>query len=73
MGILDKLRSREDGNKSLKSVKHHATKRRSTMSALMKRTLGSGDMASAVRLPPDEDLNDWLAANTVYVCLSLSN
>eukprot|EP00753_Platysulcus_tardus_P015233 PLAT493.2.p1 GENE.PLAT493.2~~PLAT493.2.p1 ORF type:complete len:230 (+),score=68.54 PLAT493.2:32-691(+) len=30
-----------------------------------KATLGSGDMATAVSLPPDEDLNEWLAVNTV--------
>lgn len=28
-------------------------------------TLGSGDMASAVRLPQGEDLNEWLAVNIV--------
>jgi hypothetical protein len=28
-------------------------------------TLGSGDLAAAVRLPPGEDLNEWLAVNTV--------
>ena len=28
-------------------------------------TLGSGDLAAAVRLPPGEDLNEWLAVNVV--------
>ena len=28
-------------------------------------TLGSGDMANAVKLPPNEDLNEWLAVNIV--------
>ncbi|EQC39796.1 mps one binder kinase activator-like 1 like B [Saprolegnia diclina VS20] len=30
-----------------------------------KATLGGGDMRSAVRLPEHEDLNEWLAVNTV--------
>eukprot|EP00602_Paraphysomonas_sp_CaronLab_P000029 CAMPEP_0185026082 /NCGR_PEP_ID=MMETSP1103-20130426/9842_1 /TAXON_ID=36769 /ORGANISM="Paraphysomonas bandaiensis, Strain Caron Lab Isolate" /LENGTH=188 /DNA_ID=CAMNT_0027559535 /DNA_START=212 /DNA_END=778 /DNA_ORIENTATION=+ len=29
------------------------------------RTLGSGNMREAVALPPGEDLNEWLAVNTV--------
>lgn len=28
-------------------------------------TLGAGDLKSAVQLPPDEDLNSWLAVNVV--------
>lgn len=28
-------------------------------------TLGSGNLRQAVMLPPGEDLNEWLAANTV--------
>ncbi|CAA3016412.1 MOB kinase activator-like 1A isoform X2 [Olea europaea var. sylvestris] len=28
-------------------------------------TLGSGNLREAVRLPPGEDLNEWLAVNTV--------
>ncbi|CAN6289167.1 unnamed protein product [Urochloa humidicola] len=28
-------------------------------------TLGQGDLREAVRLPPGEDLNEWLAVNTV--------
>jgi MOB kinase activator 1 len=30
-----------------------------------KETLGSGDLSQAVKLPPGEDLNEWLAINTV--------
>ncbi|KAL0486798.1 MOB kinase activator [Acrasis kona] len=30
-----------------------------------KDTLGSGDLSQAVRCPPGEDLNEWLAINTV--------
>jgi hypothetical protein len=28
-------------------------------------TLGSGNLREAVRLPPGEDINEWLAVNTV--------
>ncbi|PNY04993.1 MOB kinase activator 1-like [Trifolium pratense] len=28
-------------------------------------TLGSGNLREAVKLPPGEDLNEWLAVNTV--------
>jgi hypothetical protein len=28
-------------------------------------TLGSGNITEAVKLPPGEDLNEWLAVNTV--------
>jgi MOB kinase activator 1 len=30
-----------------------------------KETLGSGDLSQAVKLPPGEDINEWLAINTV--------
>merc|ERR1711862_602680 len=30
-----------------------------------KATLGSGNLKAAVQLPPEEDLNEWLAVNTV--------
>ncbi|KAL5995320.1 MOB kinase activator 1A [Asimina triloba] len=28
-------------------------------------TLGNGNLREAIRLPPGEDLNEWLAVNTV--------
>mmetsp|Transcript_14161 Transcript_14161/g.45392 ORF Transcript_14161/g.45392 Transcript_14161/m.45392 type:complete len:223 (+) Transcript_14161:298-966(+) len=51
--------------KTLKPVKQHSTLKRSTLSKLTKRTLGSGNLRAAVRLPDDEDLFEWIAANTV--------
>lgn len=30
-------------------------------------TLGAGNVKEAVRLPPGEDLNEWLAVNTTQV------
>lgn len=35
-------------------------------------TLGSGNLMDAVRLPPGEDLNEWLAVNTVDFYNALS-
>jgi len=43
----------------------HANSKRNTLSAYTKRTLGSGNLRSAVTLPENEDLNEWLAANIV--------
>jgi MOB kinase activator 1 len=39
--------------------------RRITLSQYTKRTLGSGNLRDAVRLPKSEDENEWIAANTV--------
>ena len=50
---------------TLKPTKKHATLKRNTLSALTKRTLGAGNMVTAVKLPDGEEKNDWLAANTV--------
>ena len=33
-------------------------------------TLGSGNLRDAVRLPPGEDLNEWLAVNSKF-CIVL--
>jgi len=33
-------------------------------------TLGSGNLREAVKLPPGEDLNEWLAVNSNYFSLS---
>lgn len=54
------------GNKStLRPVKKHATAKRSTLSDYTRRTLGSGNLKAAVTLPAHEELNEWLASNTV--------
>ncbi|CAK9008401.1 MOB kinase activator 1B (Mob1 homolog 1A) (Mps one binder kinase activator-like 1A) [Durusdinium trenchii] len=52
-------------NKTLKPVKSHGTLKRSTLSKLTKRTLGSGNLRAAVALPANEDVDEWMAANTV--------
>lgn len=40
-------------------------------------TLGSGNLREAVKLPTGEDLNEWLAVNSIslshnFSCLSIS-
>ena len=36
-----------------------------TLKRHIEATLGSGNIREAVQLPPGEDLNEWLAVNTV--------
>jgi MOB kinase activator 1 len=52
-------------NKTFKPVKNHKKEKRKKLSEYAKATLGSGNMRSAVVLPKGEDLNEWLAVNTV--------
>ncbi len=52
-------------NKTFKPLKSHGKKERKKLSEYAKATLGSGNMRSAVVLPKGEDLNEWLAVNTV--------
>jgi len=37
-----------------------------TIKATMKATLGGGDLRQTVKLPEKEDLNEWIAVNTVH-------
>ena len=48
-----------------REVKKHPNAKQATLSATTRKTLGSGDLVSAVRLPEGEDRSEWLAANTV--------
>jgi len=53
-------------NKTFKNIKAHPKNgKRHKLSEYAKATLGSGNMRSAVVLPKGEDLNEWLAVNTV--------
>jgi len=54
-------------NKTFKPLKSHGSSlgKRHKLSEYAKATLGSGNMRSAVMLPKGEDLNEWLAVNTV--------
>jgi len=61
--MIGKLLNR---NKTFKPVKSHPKNgKRHKLSEYAKATLGSGNMRSAVVLPKGEDLNEWLAVNTV--------
>lgn len=55
-----------DRNKTFKPLKGHkrGTKRHE-LHVYSQKTLGSGDIRSAVALPKGEELNEWLAVNTV--------
>lgn len=64
MGLFEKLLG--NGQKqTMKKRKGHATAKRSTLSKMNKRTLGSGNLRLAVPVPKGEDKNEWFAANTV--------
>jgi MOB kinase activator 1 len=59
-------------NKTVKPV-HNAPvkgdkqqKLHNTIKATMKATLGGGDLRKTVQLPEGEDLNEWIAVNTVH-------
>jgi len=53
-------------NRTFKPLKVHPKNgKRHKLSEYAKATLGSGNMRSAVVLPKGEDLNEWLAVNTV--------
>jgi len=50
--------------KKLKGQKQQKLQR--TIKATMKATLGGGDLRKTVQLPEGEDLNEWIAVNTVH-------
>jgi len=52
-------------NKTFKPIRKHTGQKEVKLSEYAKATLGSGNMRSAVVLPKGEDLNEWLAVNTV--------
>lgn len=53
-------------NKTFKPIKNHKDgSQKQKLSEYAKATLGSGNMSNAVALPKGEDLNEWLAVNTV--------
>jgi len=59
-----------DRNKTIKAEKklkgEKAQKLDKTIKATMKATLGGGDLRKTVQLPEGEDLNEWIAVNTVH-------
>jgi len=59
-----------DRNKTFKPEKKvkggKQEKLQKTIKATMKATLGGGDLRKTVQLPDGEDLNEWIAVNTVH-------
>jgi len=59
-----------DRNKTFKPEKKvkggKQEKLQKTIKATMKATLGGGDLRKTVQLPEGEDLNEWIAVNTVH-------
>jgi len=56
------------GNKTFKPLKTLKGKKAQQLSEIAKKTLstlGSGSMMAAVKLPKGEDINEWMAVNTV--------
>ncbi|KAG2393607.1 hypothetical protein C9374_007138 [Naegleria lovaniensis] len=64
--IVENLKQALNPNKTFRP-KHKFIKGSSqhTLHKYKKETLGSGDLTAAVKLPEDENLNEWLAINTV--------
>jgi MOB kinase activator 1 len=61
-----KVKGLFDKNKTLREKKHFKKgTKRYELHKKAKDTLGTGDVRQAVRLPEGEDLNEWLATNTV--------
>jgi len=69
-GAIEDSYSFWDKNKTFKPVKNNndgrAEKLRQTLRATLKATLGGGDdLRAVVRVPDGEDLNEWIAVNTL--------
>ena len=54
-----------DSNKTFRPKKAHKSGKRSELHSFAKATLGSGNMKEAVSLPADEDVNEWIAMNSI--------
>jgi len=66
MSVLKGFLFSKSSSKTFKPLKNHpADGKRHKLSEYAKATLGSGNMRNAVVLPKGEDLNEWLAVNTV--------
>jgi MOB kinase activator 1 len=63
---MDKVKGMFSSNKkTFKPIKKITDEKKSKIADYAKSTLGSGNIKVAVQLPPGEDLNEWLAVNTV--------
>lgn len=69
--MLKKGLGNKNNKQTFKPAKQHdkGTKRHN-LHKQAKATLGSGNLKAAVKLPSGEDLNEWLAVNSIFVNLS---
>ncbi len=63
-----------DSSKTFRPLKSHPEEqpKRQQLSDAASATIGSGDLRHAVTLPQGEELNEWLAANTIDFFNSIS-
>ena len=54
-----------DVSRALRALQGAGGRIMRTVHATMKATLGGGDLEKAVRCPPGEDKNEWIAVNTI--------
>ena len=55
----------KSGEKTFKPKKHVEGSKQAELKKYAEATLGSGNLRMAVKLPEGEDLNEWVAVNTV--------
>ena len=63
--LPDQHKKKKRKKKHFKDEKKHGNKKRQELHQYSQATLGAGNMRVAVKCPNGEDLNEWLAANTV--------
>lgn len=51
-------------NETLKTKNHAPGSKRANLSQMSLNTLGSGNIIGAIKLPPGEDVNEWITANS---------
>lgn len=56
---------KKKNDNTFRPKKEHNTNSMKKLHLSAKASLGAGDLLSAVKLPPDEDLNEWLAVHVV--------
>jgi hypothetical protein len=52
----------EEKRATFRPAKEHKSKKRLALSVRNQCTLGSGNLAEAIMVPPGEDLNEWLVS-----------
>ena len=57
--------NKASGNKTLRPLRKHKSGKSAELFKFKMDTLGSGNLAGCVAVPPGEDINDWLSVNLV--------